>query len=55
MPNRLSSNKVRICAAIEKKLVLKARVLAKKNGTTLTDIIREAITQYVGMQCEKKD
>lgn len=55
MPNRLSSNKVRVCAAIEKRLVFKARILAKKDGTTLTNIIREAIAQYVDMQREKKD
>lgn len=47
MPNKLSPKKERISAALEKKLVADARVLAQKYGVALSDIIRDAITQYV--------
>lgn len=47
MPNKLSPKKERISAALEKKLVADARILAQKYGVALSDIIRDAITQYV--------
>lgn len=47
MSNRLSSQKERISAALEKKLVAEARIIAERNGVTLTDVIRDAIAQYI--------
>lgn len=47
MANRLSPQKERISAALEKKLVAEARVIAERDGIALTDVIRDAIAQYI--------
>ena len=53
MPDKLSDKKRRISAALKRDLIQKAEFLAIRDGLTLTDIVSEALSEYVAKENEK--